>query len=171
MNDTFYKSIIEDSPMGYAYHKIICDEKGKPCDYEFLEVNSAFKEYTGLKADEVIGKKVTDVIPGIEKDEFDWIGVYGDLALNGGKGEFDQFSEPFNKHYRVKVYSPQKSYFITLFSDITREKEIESFSEEAWKIINKLPKEETSLVMTGIYRIGRNPIVFGVFLCLCFKEY
>lgn len=121
MNDNFYKSIIKESPMGYAYHKIICDSEGKPCDYEFLEVNSAFEKYIGLKADEIIGKKVTDVMPRIEKDEFDWIGFYGKIALNDGIEEFDQFSEVLNKHYRVKAFSPEKGYFITLFYDITEE--------------------------------------------------
>lgn len=117
MNDSFYKSIIKDSPMGYAYHRIICDTEGKPCDYEYLEVNAAFEEYTGMKGNDIVGKKVTDVIPGIENDEFDWIGVYGNIALNGGEAEFDRFSEPLNKYFRGKVYSPQKSYFITLFSE------------------------------------------------------
>lgn len=123
MNDNFYKSIIKDSPMGYAYHKIICDEEGKPCDYEFLEINSAFEEYTGLRANDIIGKKVTEVLPDIEKSEFfDWIGIYGDIALNDGVEEFDQFSEPLNKYYRIKAFSPEKGYFATLFYDITEEK-------------------------------------------------
>lgn len=121
MNDSFYKSIIKESPMGYAYHKIICDEEGNPCDYEFLEVNDAFEEYTGMKANNIISKKVTDLIPGIQKSEFDWIGVYGNIALNGGEAELDRFSEPLNKYYRVKVFSPEKYYFITLFYDIIEE--------------------------------------------------
>ena len=48
MNDSFYKSVVEHSPVGYAYHKIICDEAGNPCDYEFIEINSAFEKLTGL---------------------------------------------------------------------------------------------------------------------------
>ena len=35
---------------------------------------------TGLNRESVIGKKVTDVLPGIEKDPADWIGVYGKVA-------------------------------------------------------------------------------------------
>lgn len=32
-----YKSIIDFSPLGYAYHKIVKDNKGNPCDSIFIE--------------------------------------------------------------------------------------------------------------------------------------
>jgi len=89
-----YKSIIEMSPVAYAYHKIICNQEGEPCDYEFLEINAAFENYTGLRASEIVGKRVTEVIPGIRSGEFDWIKVYGDIAVNGGSKEFEQYSYP-----------------------------------------------------------------------------
>jgi PAS domain S-box-containing protein len=121
MDENKYKNILDNSPTGFAYHKIICDEEGVPCDYEFLEVKESFEKYTGLKADMVIGKRVTEVIPGIVDDEFDWIGMYGKIALKNGSETFEHFSQGLNRHYRVKVYSPEKNYFVTLFSDITSE--------------------------------------------------
>jgi len=121
MDDKFYKQLIEESLTGYAYHKIICDESGIPCDYEFIEVNSTFETLTGLKGADIIGKKITEVLPGIEKDEFDWIKFYGEIAINGDKKEFEQFSEPAKRWYRIKVYSPKKYYFITHFIDVFKE--------------------------------------------------
>ena len=41
VNVDFYKSIIESSPSGYAYHKIILDENDSPCDYEFIGIGRA----------------------------------------------------------------------------------------------------------------------------------
>ncbi len=35
---------------------------------------------TGLKRKKVLGKKATEVLLGIEKDDFDWIGIYGKVA-------------------------------------------------------------------------------------------
>ncbi|MBF0407276.1 MAG: PAS domain S-box protein [Candidatus Riflebacteria bacterium] len=119
----FYRTIIETSPAGYAYHKIILDENSVPCDYEFIEVNSAFETFTGLKRSEIIGKKVTEILPNIKNDRFDWIQYYGKIAVSREKGEFEQYSEPLKKWYRVNAYSPEKYYFITYFIDITREKE------------------------------------------------
>ena len=48
MNDNFYQAAVEHSPVGYAFHKIVCDENGNPCDYQFIEVNPAFEKLTGL---------------------------------------------------------------------------------------------------------------------------
>ena len=118
----FYKSIIESSPAGYAYHKIILDQNNSPCDYEFIEVNIAFEKFTGLKRSDVLGKNISEVLPDIKKSEFNWIKFYGNIAINGGSEEFEQFSEPVNCWYKVKVYSPEKYYFITHFIDITNEK-------------------------------------------------
>ena len=117
---------IFNSPiMGYAHHCIILDESGKPVDYDFLEVNGTFEKLTGLKATDIVGKTVTAAIPGIEKSEFDWIAFYGEVALNGGEKEFEQYSEPLKKWYRVHVYSTEKLFFTTMFIDITSGKQNE----------------------------------------------
>lgn len=121
MNDNFYKQLIEESPSGYAYHRIICDEEGIPCDYEFIEVNSAFEKFTGLKGSDVVGRRVTEILPDIRKSEFNWIHFYGDIAINGGNKEVNQFSESLNKWYRINASSPEKYYFVTHFVDITKE--------------------------------------------------
>ena len=48
MNDHYYKQLMEDSPIGYAYHRIICDKEAIPYEYEFIEGNVAFEKLTGL---------------------------------------------------------------------------------------------------------------------------
>ena len=130
MNITLYRDILHEAPFGYGYHKILLDENGIPLDYIFLEVNKAFETLTGLKRENILSKKITDIIPGI-RDEFDWIKFYGEVALNQSKKEFEQFSATLNKWYKVQTYSPEKFYFITLFTDITNEKmqkqELENF--------------------------------------------
>ena len=45
MNENFYKQIVEESPVGYAYHRIICNQDGIPIDYEFIEGNVAFENF------------------------------------------------------------------------------------------------------------------------------
>ncbi len=118
------KDFLQDSPvMGYAHHRIILDDAGKPFDYEFLEVNATFEKLTGLQSENLIGRTVRQAIPGIEKAEFDWIGCYGEIALNGGEKELEQYSEPLGKWYRVHAYSNEKFTFTTVFADISASKE------------------------------------------------
>ncbi len=130
MDKNFYKQIIDKSPIAFAFHKIICDHEQIPIDYEFLDVNEAFEKDTGLKKEDIIGKRIGDVSPEIKISGFDWINIYGKIALNGGEFEFKQYSSLFDKWYRINVYSPEKYYFITFFTDITSEiKDIEILKE------------------------------------------
>ncbi|AGX87831.1 signal transduction histidine kinase [Candidatus Symbiobacter mobilis CR] len=127
-----YMHPICNSPIvGYAYHRIILDDAGHPCDYEFLEVNATFEKLTGLNKDDLIGHTVRQAIPGIDHARFDWIGFYGNIALHGGEKEVEQFSEHLGRWYRVHVYSTEKLFFCTMFIDITEHKrqteELEGF--------------------------------------------
>src|SRR5471030_1949962 len=121
MNNNFYKQLIENLPTGYSYNKIICDKNGIPCDFEILEVNFAFERLTGLKGTEVVGRRATEVIPNIKDLVLDWIRLYGDVAINREKKEFEQFFEASQRWYKVNVYSPEKYYFITNLIEITKE--------------------------------------------------
>ena len=108
-------------PIGYASHKIVLDTDGHPIDYVFLDVNIAFEQFTGLHRADILNRRVGDVMPQLLRDEFDWVKFYGNIALNGGSLQFEQFSAPLNKWYRVNVTSPQLYYFITYFTDISHE--------------------------------------------------
>jgi len=145
MMNELYKNLVEKSIMGYAYHRIICDKEGVPRDYEFIEVNQAFERFTGLKREDILEKKVTEVLPSILEDDFDWIGYYGEIALHGKEKTFDQYALPQNKWFRIHVFSFEKGYFATSFVDITEEKEkldeIILEAENSKKEYDKLVKE------------------------------
>lgn len=143
MEDSFYKLIMKNSPMAFAYHKILLDESGKPCDYIFLEVNRAFEEITGLKEEQVIGKRVTDVIPGIREEDFDYIAACGLIALQGGTAEYEQYSDFLKHWYHIQVYSLERGYFAVNFWEVSREKpqvaEDGELLVQFYDIIDRLP--------------------------------
>ncbi|MBN2525572.1 MAG: PAS domain S-box protein [Deltaproteobacteria bacterium] len=120
-----YRSLFQNMINGFALHQIVVDNDGAPVDYVFLEANEAFETITGLKSDAIIGRKVTEVLPGIEKDPADWIGRYGRVALGGGEIRFDQESASLKQWFSVSAYSPQKGQFATIFEDITERKQTE----------------------------------------------
>jgi diguanylate cyclase (GGDEF)-like protein/PAS domain S-box-containing protein len=110
--------------VGYAYHKILCNNDSLPIDYEFVDINPSFEIITGLKSADILGRRVTDVLPGIRDGEFDWVASFGNIAINGGSKEFEQYSEPLGKWYKVYVTSPAKYFFVTYFTDITSQKKM-----------------------------------------------
>lgn len=113
--------VIECAPFGYALHRIITNENGKPVDYEFLEVNREFERLMGLSRKKILGRRVTEILPGIVTGTFDWIAFYGIIALNGTTGEKEHYSQPLKRWYRVQAYSPEKFQFVTVFTDISNE--------------------------------------------------
>ncbi len=128
-------TIFNNMSEGFAYHKIVVDAKGKPCDYIFLEINKSFERLTGLDGNKIIGMRVTDVLPGIEKDPVDWIGKYGKVAMSGKPIQFESYSQALDKWYFVSVYSPRKGYFAVMFTDISERKRAEvalKESEQRW---------------------------------------
>jgi PAS domain S-box-containing protein len=109
--------------MGVGYYKIILDEDGVPIDFEFLEVNTAFENLSGLKKKEIQNKKVSEVWPFIGRECYEWIGLFGEVALQEKELEFEHFSQTQKRWYRVHVHAPEKYYVITYFIDISKEKE------------------------------------------------
>ena len=104
---------------GFAHCRILLDEDNQPIDFVHLEVNNAWERLIGLKKEDVIGKRITEVIPDIKKSKADLISIYGKVALTGKETQFELYFKPLKKWFTVSVYSPQKEYFITVFEDIT----------------------------------------------------
>jgi PAS domain-containing protein len=73
-DETKYGSLFREMLNGFALHEIVCDGRGVPVDYRFLDVNPAFERMTGLLADRIVGRTVLEVMPGIEPR---WIETYG----------------------------------------------------------------------------------------------
>jgi len=138
-----YRQLIENLPDAFAYQRIVTDDRGRPVDCIFQEVNPAFEEMTGLKQEEIAGKKVSAVLPGIEKSNFDWIGTCGKVALSGETVRFEQFIEPLGRWYEVCAYSNEPGYFAAVFRDLSAEKEKAlklKRSEKGYKhIANNIP--------------------------------
>ena len=116
-----YKKITDDCGVGYAYHKIITDKAGEPCNYIYLEVNQTYEKITGLEGRKILGKPVTEVVPEIKESAFDWISFFGEVAMHGGYKEFIQYAEFLGRRFKGSVFSPEPGYFAVSFIDVTKE--------------------------------------------------
>lgn len=137
---------IETLPLGYARHHIVTDAKNNVVDYVFLEANTVFEEITGLQREDIIGSKVTEVLPGIKKSSFDWIEQYGKVAQNNKRLQFEQYSEPLGRWYEVEAYSNRTGYFTTIFKDISIRKEEENARRRQNKKMNLLLKVSKAMM-------------------------
>jgi putative nucleotidyltransferase with HDIG domain len=135
-SSTKYQRLIDSLPDAFARHRIVTNEQGQAVDYIFLEANSVFEDMTGLKIGDIIGKKVTEAIPGIVKTNFDWIATYGNVALNRETISLVQYSEPLNRWYEVYAFSTEHGYFETIFRDVTELHKTHNMLRESEKRCN-----------------------------------
>lgn len=117
-----YRALIDEMAEGVALHELLCDESGAPSDFRFLETNPAFERLTGLKREEVIGRRVSDVIPS---EASTWLRLSSEVALTGRSAHFENYVPTMKKHFEVSVYSPEPFQFAVLFADITERKRTE----------------------------------------------
>jgi len=119
-SDGRLRKLFANMHSGVAIHEIVCDSEGRPVDYRFIEVNPAFEALTGLRATDIIGKRVLEVLPGLEPE---WIERYGRVALTGDPDEFENFNADLGRYYRVQAYCPTPGQFAVIFDDVTESRE------------------------------------------------
>lgn len=137
------RDIIQNAPFGFAYHKLVFNSQGEAIDYIFLQVNQAFEELTGLKAENILGKTISETIPESKEVSFDWISKYDHLCKNGKVEIFEQYSETFNKWFRVYAHPVSADSFTTMFLDTTPN----------WEMRDILSKTEERLMMINKYSV------------------
>jgi PAS domain S-box-containing protein len=132
-----YRELFENMIEGFAYCKMVF-ENGKPQDFIYLSVNHAFESLTGLK--NVVGKRVTEVIPGIRETDPELIEIYGRVSLTGKPERFEMFVEALKMWFSISVYSPEKEFFVAVFDIITERKK----AEEQIRALNEQLKHQVA---------------------------
>ena len=117
-----YRFSFENLLNGFAYRRMLFDD-GKPQDFIYLAVNDAFESQTGLK--DVVGKKVTEVIPGIREADPQLFEIYGRVATTGQPERFEMFVKALKMWFLISVYSPAPEHFAVVFDAITDRKRAE----------------------------------------------
>lgn len=127
-----FQALFDYSPIGIAYHNMVYDESGKPIDFFYISANQKFKEFTGQ---DPTGRLVTEVFPGIEKDEnFDWIGTCGKVARTGEPVRFQQHLPPVDRWYDIQVFQDKPDHFVVSFLEITEQRKTEMALQQRSKL-------------------------------------
>jgi PAS domain S-box-containing protein len=117
-----YRSLFDNMSEGLAYCRMLYDGP-TPVDFVYLEVNRAFETLTGLQ--NVVGKRVSEVIPGIRQSDPKLLEAYGAVASNGAQHRFEIYVTALAEWFDVSVYSQKPEHFVAVFDVITKRKRAE----------------------------------------------
>ncbi len=114
-----FRNLFENIVEGLAVHELVRDANGQVSEYRILSVNPSFERIIGINATKVIGKISCEAY-GTDKPPF--LEIYTRVAETGKPEVFETYFPPMDKYFRISVYSPGKNQFVTVFSDISKEK-------------------------------------------------
>ncbi len=141
-----YRLLFENMTSGFAVHKMIYDEQGKPVDYRYLEINPAFEKLTGIPINVLLGKTVKEIMPNTEEY---WVETFGRVAATGEPIAYINFARELGKYYDTYVFSPEKDMFAVVFNDITEkvvaQEEIQKLNEELKQRVRELEDSNAEL--------------------------
>lgn len=142
---------------GFALHKLICDARGKPVDYQFLAINPAFERLTGMRADRVVGRRLSEIMP--HEDPY-WVNIYGNVVLSGEPAFVEHRSAELNRLFEVSAFRTGHMEFAAVFVDVTEhrkaEEDLKKSREELLSIYEHAPVMMTLLDADGrVRRINR----------------
>ncbi|MFP4557663.1 MAG: PAS domain S-box protein [Bacteroidales bacterium] len=141
-NEEKYRLLFENMTQGFALSEVIVDNHGNPVNYRFITVNPTYEKLTGLKAKDIVGKTIKDVIPDIEPY---WIENFGKVGLTGKPKRFENYARKLDKHFDTLVFSPKKGQFAVISSDVTERKKAE---EEIAKLSKGIEQSPAIVVIT-----------------------
>lgn len=180
-SDSEHRDTIRRAQLAMVLGEAIVNEEREPIDWVYEEISPAFEELMGLKRSNVVGKRITEVFPGIQNDEAGWIPRFGKVALTGVADDFIQHSQVLGRWFLGLCFRPNAHSlrFVLMFMDITehitardalRESEerhrnlFESmlqgvvYQEDSGQIICANPAAERILGMTLDEMMGRSSI-------------
>ena len=149
-SEELYRSLFENMLNGFAYCRMLFDQ-GHPKDFIYLDVNSAFEKLTGLN--DVVGKKVSEVIPGIQQSDPELFETYGRVASTGNPEKFELYVEALKQWFSVSVYSPEKEHFVAVFDVITERKLAEEALERRIVMLTKPLEDTGSIAFEDLFNI------------------
>jgi len=110
-------ALIETMDEGFCLIDMVRDENGRAVDYEFVEVNRAFSQQTGLR--DCVGRRARELVPQLEQR---WIDIYDEIAVTGEARRFVEGSAAMGRWFSVyarRIAHPNGRRVALLFADIT----------------------------------------------------
>ena len=135
-----YRALFENMNEGFVLYEFVRDGENEPRDYVIMDANPKIELIAGLKPEEAIGKRATEVF---RSDRPPFLEIYSKVAETGSPAKFEGIFPSSDRYFSISAFSIGKRQFATIFSDITEQKRMDEELRRAHKqlqdIIDFLP--------------------------------
>jgi PAS domain S-box-containing protein len=137
-----YRLLVEHSVTGISVQDIVLDATGTPVDCLFVSANPAFETHTGLRVRECIGRRLSEVLPGIASTGL--LEALERIATQGGTASLDVQLESIGRYCEVTAYRISPHRVACVFQDITARKQTERALDEERQRLSRILKGTNS---------------------------
>lgn len=136
-----YRNLFENMNIGMVLYEPIFDSENNLRDFKAREINKAFSKQLGVIGEDFLGRNMGDFIP--IKPE--WFAMYWEIVNTTANRFIEYYSEYFQRHLYVWMFSPGSNMVAIAFTDVTERikltTELKRHRENLAKIVKERTKE------------------------------
>lgn len=114
IDDAFTYSISGVSTLRFLY-----DDEGNPFDFEYVRINEAFVQQTGLTGEDVVGHTARELFPGTEADAI--VKLYADILAGKAEPRQTLYFEPTVSWFELSVFATRNDEFTVIVNNVTEQ--------------------------------------------------
>ncbi|MEN8905543.1 MAG: HD domain-containing phosphohydrolase [Clostridiales bacterium] len=135
-----YRLLFENMINSFSYCKALYEDN-IIVDFIILEINEEFEKEWNIRKSDIIGNRISDIIPDLISSEYNLIESFVNVMNNSERLELELYDKNQSRWFNIYAFSPKKDYISTIYFNITKQKENE-------KIIKKIALSDS---LTNLY--------------------
>ena len=128
MNESFAQNMPDILPFGIGYVKLIIDVQDKVTDYIYLDINRAFEELTGLRREEVLNKRISELSDEKRDGPVGFLLSCERIFRRGEMQETTQWIDAIGKYFKIMIIPKDRYSFVIIIRDAYEAHEV-AFAE------------------------------------------
>ncbi len=145
-SESHFRALFNNMAQGFALCRLVFKD-GVADDFIYVEVNQSFSDQTGLK--NVVGRRVSEVVPGIHEADPDLLDHYERVVRTGVPERFEVYRNALKLWFSISVYRPMPGHFAAIFDVINDRKQAEEERSQLERQLSQSQKMDSLGSLAG----------------------
>lgn len=117
-------ALFNNAPIGIVQYEVLYDEEGNNTDLLIINLNKKYEKIVGLKKEQIIGKRVSELFLNVETEQECELGkLTKELLITGKPISKELYMHSIDKWLDFSAFISDEKYITVTFRDITSQKE------------------------------------------------